>query len=198
MHYLPFLKTGSKRSSSDCRIILCCLIFFSAVIPLSGNELGSCVYSASEEGTLVLTFTPESIPEIKIQNNIEQGHKSEISITYRIQKNTGSYLLMGGEHQEINIRRTGFRDQITGDYVLMLNEREIAVYRDWSLFIKNFLSPIVYPSRIILNVNQNILVKVRSRVIYKKLVPPFSIMYLIPGKFMHSHPWQNAKTEEEL
>lgn len=198
MHYLPFLKAGSKKSNSTWKRILCSLLFLNIIFPMFGDESGKCEYSVSEDGTLVLSFSPAAIPEKKIKNNIEQGHKSEIFITYRIQQNTGSFILMGAESQELNIRRTGFRDQITGDYVLMLNGRERAVYRDWSRFFRDFSSPLLYPSRIDFIENRKTIVKVRSRIIYKKLVPPFSILYLIPGKFMHRHPWQNAEKREVL
>lgn len=198
MHFIPFLKAGSKRNNSVLPIALCCLFYMIIVMPLSGDEPVRCLYSRSDEGTIVLTFYPDSIPEEKIKKSVEQGHKSELYLTCRIQQTSGALHFFGGNYQEVNIRRTGFRDQITGDYVLLLNDREVAVFREWSQFFREFSSPLIYPSRVVMNRDLNIQVRVLFRVISKKLVPPFSILYLLPGKFMHKHPWQIALEGEGL
>ncbi|MDC7233380.1 MAG: hypothetical protein PQJ58_09105 [Spirochaetales bacterium] len=193
MRFIHFLKAGSKRNRLLQFPAAALFLFIPLLLPAESRGEGR--YSFSEKGNLVLSYSPRSVSEQKIRQNISQGHKSEIYISYRIQQNSGR-LEMGGVHHEINIRRTGFQDLITGDYVLMLDGRESAVFQDWDSFYGAFTSTVVYPSRLVPDSRDTLQVKIKSRIIYKKLVPPFSMLYLIPGKFMHSEVWQVVHPEE--
>lgn len=186
MHCSPFLKAGLRRISLNS--LLWILFLFSAFL-LTAEENHRAFYSKGDDGTLVLSFLPDSIPEKLILKNIEEGHKSEIFISYRIQMRDSR---LGSDHLEIHIRRTGFRDKITGDYILLLNGQEVAVFREWNRFYQAFSASLVYPSGILLSLDQESSIRIRERIIYKKLVPPFSILYLIPGKFIRQFPWKTV------
>ena len=92
-------------------------------------------------------------------------------------------------------RKTGFRDKITGDYILLLNGREVDVFRDWDRFFDVFSGILVYPSGILVSEDSNPIIKVREKIIYKKLVPPFSILYLVPGKYIRQGFWKPVPLE---
>ena len=192
MQCFLFLKAGLKRINPG--------IFIRGILLVL---LTSSLYSADKndrfvidsDGSLILVSRPENIPEEKIRGYIENGYKSEIYTSFRIQMNGGP-LSIRGEHLEIHIRKTGFRDQITGDYILLLNEREIGVYRSWDDYFRAFLDVLVYPSGISVEEGSFPAVKVRIRVIYKKLVTPFSILYLLPGKYIDSGRWKEIDSGE--
>jgi hypothetical protein len=182
------LKAGLKRNDPGYGIRILLVLIISAS-PLFGLNTPIASYSTGEDGSLVLYFHPDPIPEALIRSNINNGHQSEIFASFRIQM-SGSPYSIGGEHLEIHIRKTGFRDKITGDYILLLNGRESAVYRDWDLFFKAFSGILIYPSGIHIPKDSDPILKVREKIIYKKLVPPFSILYLLPGKFIRQGSWE--------
>jgi hypothetical protein len=91
---------------------------------------------------------------------------------------SGRLFSMGRNSCEIYIRKTGYRDLITGDYILMLNGREIGVYQNWDLFFEGFSAPFNYPAIPKIQEEDDLLIKFRQRIIYKKLVPPFNLLYL--------------------
>ncbi|MDC7241494.1 MAG: hypothetical protein PQJ50_14150 [Spirochaetales bacterium] len=165
---------------------------FVLVLPLFPAEEGGCSYFISEDGTLLLSYTLDDLSESKIRRSVEQGHRAEILLTFRVQLNTYGLFSVGGEHLEFDVRRTAYRDQITNDYVLLLNDREVSVYRTWRELYRAFSSPLDYSSGIDIKESDDLTVKVHPRIIYKKLVPPFSLMYLIPGKHMYNLPWESA------
>jgi len=189
MQCFHYLKAGLKRI--DFKGVILCIFFFLLLSDLSSVERNANRYVIDGDRSLILVSRPESIPEKVIRSNVESGYKSEIYTSFRIQM-SGSPLSIGGEHLEIHIRKTGFRDRITGDYILLLNDHEIGVFRNWDDFFRAFSSDLVYPSGILVEKNLLPTVKVRVRVIYKKLVSPFSILYLLPGKFVDTGRWQDV------
>jgi len=158
---------------------------------LSSEETNSNSYAIADDRTLILMSRPDSIPESYIRNNLEKGYKSEIYTSFRIQM-SGNPLSISGEHLEIHIRKTGFLDLITGDYILLVNDREAGVYRNWSDFFRAFSAVLIYPSGIFVEDGFSPKIRVRVRVIYKKLVPPFSILYLLPGKYVNAGRWRDV------
>ena len=152
-------------------------------------EISRSYYEKGADGTLILQISPSAVPEQVIRQNIEDGHRSEYFFTLRIQNKSGGFLSMGGEHRELKIRRTGFRDLITGDYILLQNDREIAVIRDWSTFFRHFSAPFSFGTGI--QWDALTLVRLRESIIYKKLVPPFNILYLLPGRFIKQGHWED-------
>jgi hypothetical protein len=187
------LKAGLKRIESVSGVFIVLILALSAV-PVSGKDSFSASYSIGDEGRLLFYYHPESIPEQLIRNNINNGHQAEIYIKFRIQQR-GSSLFMGADNLEIHVRKTGFRDQITGDYILLLDGREVNVYRDWERFFSDFSGLLTYSSGPILSKDSIPLIKAREKIIYKKLVPPFSILYLLPGKYVRQGSWNTVPLE---
>ena len=176
------LKTGLRKTEA-----LFLLVFFLLSGSLRAADALRSYYEKDTDGTLLLQIHPSSVPESTIRNSIEEGHRSELFFKLRIQVSSGSFFSLRGEHREIQIRKTGFRDLITGDYVLLQNDREIAVFRDWSSFYRLFAAPFPYRTNILWNDNTR--VRIRETLIYKKLVPPFNILYLLPEKFIRHESW---------
>lgn len=181
------LKAGLKRIRSG--IIIRGIFLVLTTSALFPADSYTDRFAITDDGLLVLISRPERVPEELIQTYLESGYKSEIYTSFRVQM-SGSSLSIGGEHLEIHIRKTGFRDQITGDYILLLNDREIGVYRSWDDFFRAFSSLLVYPSGLPVKEGFTPSVKVRVRVIYKKLVTPFSLLYLLPGKYIDAGRWK--------
>ena len=189
MQCFHFLKAGLKRI--DPRGIISCVFLFLCLTALPSAERNPNRYAIAEDGTLILMSQPGAVPEKIIRSNVDKGYKSEIYTSFRIQM-SGGPLSISGEHLEIHIRKTGFQDQITGDYILLLNDREIGVFRKWNDFFRAFSAELIYPSGVFVDDGIFPTVKVRVRVIYKKLVPPFSILYLIPGKYVNAGRWRDV------
>ena len=188
MRCLLCLKAGLKRSSLQS-IILLTLVLASPLFPA---ESGECRYHISDEGTLILSYTLKDLSEQKIRRSIGQGHQAEVLLTCRVQINTTGLFSVGGDHHEFDVRRTAFRDQITGHYILLLNGREISIHGTWDSLYRAFSEPLIYSSGISVEDQADLSVKVHPRIIYKKLVPPFSLLYLLPGRHMSNLPWETA------
>ncbi len=178
------LKTALRKTEPFCLVFL-----FLLTAPLWAADSARSFYEEGADGTLLLQLRPSAIPEKLIRHHIEEGHSSELFFTLRIQVRRGGPFSLGGEHREIKIRRTGFRDRITGDYILMQNSREVAVFRDWSSFFRLFSAPFAYSTSVLWD--EDTRVRLREALIYKKLVPPFNILYLLPGRFIRQNSWED-------
>lgn len=171
------------------------ILFFLLTVSPRAAEAARSYYEEGEDGILQLQIQPSFVSESLIRHNIEEGHRSELFFTLRIRISRGGFFSMGGEYREIKIRRTGFRDRITGDYILLMNDREIAVFRDWASFFRLFAAPFSYGTGIEWDASTS--VRMREALIYKKLVPPFNILYLLPGRYIRQGPWEDLNMRGE-
>ncbi|OQY32712.1 MAG: hypothetical protein B6241_10290 [Spirochaetaceae bacterium 4572_59] len=125
-----------------------------------------------------------------MKGNILKGGKSEISVKFR-------YHMLHETH-EFHIRKTGYRDIITGDFVLKINGRETGTYRDWETFYWSFSVIHNFPVGKSLASGGSPNIRYRVEVVYKKFVAPLNLLYLVPGKYITRGRWIDLVAGSEM
>jgi len=102
------------------------------------------------------------------------------------------------ETHEFHIRKTGYRDIITGDFVLKINGRETGTYRDWETFYWSFSVIHNFPVGKSLASGGSPNIRYRVEVVYKKFVAPLNLLYLVPGKYITRGRWIDLVAGSEM
>ncbi len=188
MQWFPSLKAVLKRTELSTFFLFLSFPFF--CFAASGEGCG--FFRESETGSLLVGMNPVLSGEERIRFCIQGGHCCELHVSFRIRPSSASGILLGREYREIRVCRRAFLDPVSGDYVIQMNGRDSGSYRDWSCFYENFSSLLVFS--VDMPFEKGMLVRAKERLIYKKLFPPFNILYLIPGKYVFQTSWFELKS----
>ena len=161
------------------------LFFFVPLYSISGESGLAC----DDEGQFTITIIAENLNESRLKGTIERDGRVEIIYTVRTRSVSGNQALPLPRTREIQLRKTGFRDLITGDLVLMVNGRETASFRSWDRFFRDFSFLEAFPLEITRRDAVLSDVQYRVEVVYKKFVAPLNLLYLIPGKYISRGKW---------
>lgn len=159
---------------------------------------GASGFSVRSDGEVVVGVYPEELNESRLKGNILNGGKSEISVKFRFRTVQETLDVSIPETQELHIRKTGFRDIITGDFVLMINGREAGTFRDWESFYRNFSIIRDFQMGKTLASGESLEIRYRIEIVYKKFVAPLNLLYLIPGKFITRGKWIDLQSGSEM
>lgn len=181
------LKTGLR---SRARLFCSILLLFCR---LSGGFAAEGppppFYTLDDDLRLLVSLAPPSLEEDRLRRTILRGGgRAEIIFRFRIKSRLKRRTLLP-RVKEIELRKTGFRDAITGDLVLQDNGREAGTYRSWEAFYRDFSRLEEYPLRAGLLPGDRPEVHYRFEIVYKKLVAPLNLLYLIPGRFITRSVW---------
>jgi len=179
--------------------VLAGLLFLFPSAPVRSQPAGAAVYNLNDDGQPILNLILSGVDEPRIRATVEDGGKSEILLTFRINIDSAGPGIELARSTELRLRRTGFRDIITGDYVLLLNGREAGIYRTWDDFYRGFICLCDYPLGDPLQPGDFAAVRYRMEVVYRKLVAPINLLYfLLPGKFVQRGGWTEIPSGPEI
>jgi len=195
MPLLNYLKTGLRNRRFHTFFLFFTFFGFFLIFGAGENVVLSqnSYFFTDPEGQVVICLYPEDLSESRLKGNILKGGKSEISIRFRLRKGFGKYDVSLPRTQEFHIRKTGYRDIITGDFVLMVNGRETGTFRDWKTFYQNFSMINNFPIGRSLVSGESPDIRYQIEVVYKKFVAPLNLLYLIPGKYITKGRWIDLK-----
>ena len=191
------LKTGLRNNLFDQIRFLSPLIFlcFNALLLFSQDGSRASLYFTNYENQILITLHTDFLDEPRLKETILKSGKSEISLRFRIRMTQGEQGLSLPRIEEIHIRKTGFRDLITGDFVLLINGREAGSFRDWSSFYREFSELNAFPAGQPHLAGEVPEVQYRMEVIYRKFVAPLNLLYLLPGKYISRGMWETIPWE---
>ena len=191
------LKTGLRNSRSG-RILLFSLtlsLCFNVPLLFPGDDSQGARFYSGRENQIFISKRTEALDESRLKDTITNSGKSEISLRFRISMKQDKPGLSFPKMDEVLIRKTGFQDLITGDFVLLINGREAGSYRDWDSFYRAFSELKDFPLGFFLLPGEIPEVRCRLEVIYKKFVAPLNLLYLLPGKFISRGQWETIPWE---
>jgi len=147
-------------------------------------------YIVNADNQLLVSVVPGNLNESRLKSNILNSGKSEIIMKFRVKIESDDKDVSLPQVNEVNIRKSGYRDIITGDYVLQVNGREAGSFREWDLFYRRFSEMEAFPLDLFLSPGESPTIRYRMEVVYKKFVTPLNLLYLIPGKYITRGRWE--------
>ncbi len=183
MQWSLFLKTNLKRINLFGLLLLLSASSFCFAEP----ALNHGTFWVEEAGTLFVSINPVLYKPDRIRAYMEEGRCCELYANFRLQIPSGREGFPSLEFRDVRLCRRAFLDPVSGNYVIEANGRMPEVYEEWLPFLENFSSPMQLSLQNSFEKGMRIWAK--ERLVYKKLFPPFSILYLIPGKYIFQTPW---------
>jgi hypothetical protein len=183
------------RKNNRARLFFLFFLCFAGwrIFPIGPSERSG--YTINSDRQLLVSIIPDSLNEFRLKSNILNGGKSEIGLRFRIKIDQNSKDVALPQVNEVRIRKTGYRDIITGDYILQINGREAGTYREWPIFYKHFSEIDALPMGIAILSGESPEIRCRMEIVYKKFVAPLNLLYLIPGKYITRGRWETIRPE---
>lgn len=200
MPLLIFLKTGLRNRYSHSVFYLISLLcfFLASGVVYSVDTSDKSFFFINSEKRVILNLYPEDLNESRLKENILKGGKSEITVNFRFRTVHETLDVSLPETHEFQIRKTGYRDIITRDFVLKVNGREFGTYRNWDAFYRSFSVIHDFPVGKSLAIGESPNIRYKIEVVYKKFVAPLNLLYLIPGKYITRGRWIDLLSGSEM